>query len=48
MLATVALLEQKCSVKDRERLEEEVEKKLIRSEFTKVLEERNFFEQELA
>lgn len=48
VLATVALLEQKCAVKDSRLLEEEKEKKSCITEFTKVLEERNFFEQELA
>ena len=47
MLTAVSLLEQKCLVKEKELLELESSKCEYRKEFTEVLAERNFFEQEL-
>ena len=44
MLGTVALLEQKTLLKEKECLELEESKLAFRKEFTSVLEERNFFE----
>lgn len=44
MFSTIALLEQKCLLRDKESLEAEENQISIRREFTKLLEERNFFE----
>lgn len=48
MLGTISLLEQKVLVKEKELLEFEENKISVRREFTKVLEERNFFERKLS
>ena len=47
MLGTVALLEQKALMKEKDCLEMEEAKISFRKEFTATLEERNFYEQEL-
>ena len=47
MLETVALMEQKCQVKDKQMRELNENKISLRQEFTKVLQERNHFESEL-
>ena len=47
MLGTVALLEQKALMKEKDCLEMEEAKISYRKEFTATLEERNFYEQEL-
>ena len=44
MISTVALLEQKVVLKEKECLEQEERALSFRKEFTAVLEERNFFE----
>ena len=48
LFSTVGLLEQKILVKERDMLELEEARLSFRKEFTKILEERTFFESELA
>mmetsp|Transcript_46030 Transcript_46030/g.60982 ORF Transcript_46030/g.60982 Transcript_46030/m.60982 type:complete len:144 (+) Transcript_46030:300-731(+) len=47
LLGTISLLEQKVLLKEKELLEAEEDKFSFRREFTKVLEERNYFERKL-
>ena len=47
MLGTISLLEQKVLIKEKELLEAEEDKISVRREFTKLLEERNYFERKL-
>ena len=47
MLGTVALLEQKSLLKEKESLEYEEARISFRREYTTTLEERNFYEEEL-
>mmetsp|Transcript_5721 Transcript_5721/g.6858 ORF Transcript_5721/g.6858 Transcript_5721/m.6858 type:complete len:144 (+) Transcript_5721:113-544(+) len=47
LLGTISLLEQKVLLKEKELLEAEKDKISFRREFTKVLEERNYFERKL-